>query len=256
MASALAGQHALVSGGGRGIGRAIASALRQAGARVSIIGRNDDILQQAVLSGAADAAHAVDVTDEAAVREVMTGLAAGQPFDIVVANAGAAESASFQRSDAQLFRRMVEINLIGTVNCFRPALPAMTQRGTVRLIANASTAGHRGYPYVSAYVAAKHGIAGLTKTVALEAATFGVTANAICPGYVWTPLVEKQIPETMAARGLTKEQVINDVLLHAQPTKQFVTSEEVAALAVYLASDAAKSITGVILPVDGGWTAQ
>ena len=93
-------------------------------------------------------------------------------------------------------------------------------------------------------------------SVALETATFGVTANAICPGYVWTPLVEKQIPETMAARGLTKDEVINDVLLHAQPTKQFVTSEEVAALAVFLASDAAKSITGVILPVDGGWTAQ
>ena len=132
----------------------------------------------------------------------------------------------------------------------------MKQRKWGRIINTASAHALVASPFKSAYVAAKHGIAGLTKTVALEAATFGVTANAICPGYVWTPLVEKQIPETMAARGLTKEQVINDVLLHAQPTKQFVTSEEVAALAVFLASDAAKSITGVILPVDGGWTAQ
>jgi 3-hydroxybutyrate dehydrogenase len=111
-------------------------------------------------------------------------------------------------------------------------------------------------PYKSAYVAAKHGIAGLTKTVALEVATAGITVNAICPGYVWTTLVEKQIPDTMAARGLTKEQVIHDVLLEAQPTKQFVTVDQVAALALYLCSDDAASITGAILSVDGGWTAH
>ena len=110
-------------------------------------------------------------------------------------------------------------------------------------------------PFKSAYVAAKHGIAGFTKSVALETATSGITANAICPGYVWTPLVERQIPDTMAARGLTREQVINDVLLHAQPTKQFVTVDEVAALAVYLAGDMARSITGSIISIDGGWTA-
>ncbi len=111
-------------------------------------------------------------------------------------------------------------------------------------------------PFKSAYVAAKHGIAGFTKTVALEVATLGITMNAICPGYVWTPLVEKQIPDTAKARGLTPQQVIDDVLLHAQPTKQFVTIEQVAALAAFLASDAAASLTGAILPLDGGWTAQ
>jgi 3-hydroxybutyrate dehydrogenase len=148
------------------------------------------------------------------------------------------------------------INLSAAFHAIRAALPGMKQRKWGRIINTASAHALVASPFKSAYVAAKHGIAGLTKTVALEAATFGVTANAICPGYVWTPLVEKQIPETMAARGLTKDEVINDVLLHAQPTKQFVTSEEVAALAVFLAADAAKSITGVILPVDGGWTAQ
>jgi 3-hydroxybutyrate dehydrogenase len=132
----------------------------------------------------------------------------------------------------------------------------MKQRKWGRIINTASAHALVASPFKSAYVAAKHGIAGLTKTVALETATFGITANAICPGYVWTPLVEKQIPETMAARGLTRDQVINDVLLHAQPSRQFVTSEEVASLAVFLASDSAKSITGVILPIDGGWTAQ
>jgi 3-hydroxybutyrate dehydrogenase len=125
-----------------------------------------------------------------------------------------------------------------------------------RIVNTASAHALVASPFKSAYVSAKHGIAGLTKTVALETATFGITANAICPGYVWTPLVEKQIPETMAARHMTREQVMNDVLLTAQPTKQFVTVEEVASLAVYLAGDMARSITGSIITIDGGWTAE
>ena len=131
----------------------------------------------------------------------------------------------------------------------------MRSRNWGRIINIASAHGLVASPFKSAYVAAKHGIAGLTKTVALEVATQGITVNAICPGYVWTPLVEKQIPDTAKARHMTEEQVKNDVILAAQPTKQFVTVEEVAALAVFLASDAARSITGALLPMDGGWTA-
>jgi 3-hydroxybutyrate dehydrogenase len=152
--------------------------------------------------------------------------------------------------------QIIAINMSAAFHAIRAALPGMKARKWGRIINTASAHALVASPFKSAYVTAKHGIAGLTKTVALEAATFGITANAICPGYVWTPLVEKQIPDTMKARGMTKEQVINDVLLHAQPTKQFVTVDEVAAFALFLCSDAAKSITGAILPIDGGWTAE
>jgi 3-hydroxybutyrate dehydrogenase len=131
----------------------------------------------------------------------------------------------------------------------------MRAKGWGRIINTASAHALVASPFKAAYVAAKHGIGGLTKTVALEVATKNITVNAICPGYVWTPLVEKQIPDTMKARNMTAEQVKNDVILAAQPTKRFVTVEEVAALAVYLASDAARSITGAVLPMDGGWSA-
>ena len=137
----------------------------------------------------------------------------------------------------------------------KAALPGMKAKKWGRIINTASAHALVASPFKSAYVSAKHGIAGLTKTVALEVALDKITVNSICPGYVWTPLVERQIPDTMAARGLTREQVINDVLLHAQPTKQFVTVDEVAALAVYLAGDMARSITGSIISIDGGWTA-
>jgi 3-hydroxybutyrate dehydrogenase len=152
--------------------------------------------------------------------------------------------------------QIIAINMSSAFHAIRAALPGMKARKWGRIINTASAHALVASPFKSAYVTAKHGIAGLTKTVALETATFGITCNAICPGYVWTPLVEKQIPETMEARHLTREQVINDVLLHAQPTKQFVTVEEVADLALFLSSDGAKSITGTILPIDGGWTAE
>jgi 3-hydroxybutyrate dehydrogenase len=145
--------------------------------------------------------------------------------------------------------------LSAAFHAIRAAVPGMKKRKWGRIINTASAHALVASPFKSAYVSAKHGIAGLTKTVALETATFGITANAICPGYVWTPLVEKQIPETMAARGLTRDQVIKDVLLAAQPTKEFVTVEEIAGLALYLTSDLARSITGAILAIDGGWTA-
>jgi 3-hydroxybutyrate dehydrogenase len=151
---------------------------------------------------------------------------------------------------------IISINLLASFHAIKAALPVMKQRGWGRIINIASAHALVASPYKSAYVAAKHGIAGLTKTIALEVATQGITVNAICPGYVWTPLVEKQIPDTMAARGLTREQVINVVLLEAQSTKQFVTIDQVAGLALFLASDAAASMTGTILPIDGGWTAH
>ena len=151
---------------------------------------------------------------------------------------------------------ILALNLTASFHTVRLALPAMKSKKWGRIINIASAHALVASPYKSAYVAAKHGVAGLTKTVALEVATSGITMNAICPGYVWTPLVEKQIPDTAKARGLTAEQVINDVLLHAQPTKKFVQVGEVAALAVFLASDEAASITGAIIPIDGGWTAQ
>src|ERR1700729_953177 len=151
--------------------------------------------------------------------------------------------------------QIIAINLSAAFHTTRAAVPGMKAKKWGRIINTASAHALVASPFKSAYVSAKHGIAGLTKTVALETATFGITANAICPGYVWTPLVEKQIPDTMAARNMTREQVINDVLLDAQPTKQFVTVDEIAALAMYLSSDMARSIPGAIISIDGGWTA-
>ena len=176
--------------------------------------------------------------------------------DILVNNAGIQHVAPIESFPDDKWEAIIRINLIAAFHAIKAALPAMKDRGWGRIINIASAHALVASPYKSAYVAAKHGIAGLTKTVALEAATAGVTVNAICPGYVWTPLVEKQIPDTMAARGLTKEQVIHDVLLEAQPTKEFVTVDQVAGLAFFLTSDAAASITGTILPIDGGWTAH
>ena len=151
--------------------------------------------------------------------------------------------------------QIIAINLTSAFHLIRAVVPLMKAKGWGRIISTASAHSLAASPFKSAYVAAKHGIAGLTKTVALELATHKITVNCISPGYVWTPLVEKQIPDTMKARGLTREQVINDVLLDAQPTKEFVSSEQVAALAVFLCSDAASQITGANLSMDGGWTA-
>ena len=176
--------------------------------------------------------------------------------DILVNNAGIQFVSPIEEFPVEKWDQIIAINLSAAFHAIRAAFPGMKARKWGRIISTASAHALVASPFKSAYVAAKHGIAGLTKTVALEGATFGITANAICPGYVWTPLVEKQIPDTMEARHMTREQVINDVLLTAQPTKQFVTVEEVAAYAVFLTSDAARSITGAILSIDGGWTAE
>ena len=257
------GKVALVTGSTSGIGLAIARAFAKEGADVCINGFGDaaaiekersgiekDFGVKAIYNGA-------DMT-KGAECEAMIVAATKQlgSVDILVNNAGIQFVAPIEDFPPEKWDQIIAINLSSAFHTTRAAVPGMKAKKWGRIINTASAHALVASPFKSAYVSAKHGIAGLTKTVALETATFGITANAICPGYVWTPLVEKQIPETMAARGLTKEQVINDVLLHAQPTKQFVTVEEVADLAVYLASDSARSITGAILPIDGGWTAE
>jgi 3-hydroxybutyrate dehydrogenase len=175
--------------------------------------------------------------------------------DILVNNAGIQFVSPIEEFPVEKWDQILAINLSSAFHTIRAATPGMKARKWGRIINTASAHSLVASPFKAAYVAAKHGIAGLTKTVALELATHGVTVNCISPGYVWTPLVEKQIPDTMKARNMTKEQVINDVLLTAQPTKQFVTVEQVAALAVFLCSDAASQMTGANLSMDGGWTA-
>lgn len=176
--------------------------------------------------------------------------------DIVINNAGIQHVAPIDEFPEGKWDAIIAINLSSAFHLIKAALPAMKTREWGRIINIASAHGLVASPYKSAYVAAKHGIVGLTKTVALETAEQGITVNAICPGYVLTPLVEKQIPDTAKARGISEEEVINDVMLSGQPTKQFVTTDELAALALFLASDAAASMTGTALPVDGGWVAQ
>jgi len=259
----LKGKVALVTGSTSGIGLAIARAYAKQGANVVINGFGDkaaiekeragiesDFGVKALYSGA-DMSKGDEIGAMVAEAESKLG-----SVDILVNNAGIQFVSPIEEFPPQKWEQIIAINLSAAFYAIRAAVPGMKARKWGRIINTASAHALVASPFKSAYVSAKHGIAGLTKTVALETATFGITANAICPGYVWTPLVEKQIPDTMAARNLTREQVINDVLLHAQPTKQFVTVEEVADLAIFLASDSARSITGAIIPVDGGWTAQ
>ncbi|CAD5279722.1 D-beta-hydroxybutyrate dehydrogenase [Bosea sp. 62] len=253
---------ALVTGSTSGIGLAYARALAAEGANVVINGFGDaDAIEKERAGIEADfkvkarysAANMMKPDEIAAmVAEAEKEFGA---IDILVNNAGIQHVAPVDEFPIEKWDQIIAINLSSAFHATRAALPKMKEKGWGRIINTASAHAFVASPFKSAYVAAKHGIAGFTKTVALEVATKGITVNAIAPGYVWTPLVEKQIPDTMKARGLTKEQVINDVLLLAQPTKEFVTVEQVAALAVFLCTDSAKSITGTTLPMDGGWTA-
>jgi 3-hydroxybutyrate dehydrogenase len=259
----LNGKAAVVTGSTSGIGLATARALAREGANVVINGFGDlaeiektraGIETEFKVKALYDAA---DMTKPAEIAAMIkTAEKAFGAVDILVNNAGIQHVAPIEEFPIDKWDAIIAIGLSAAFHSIRAAVPGMKARKWGRIICTASAHSLVASPFKAAYIAAKHGLAGLHKTVALEVATFGITANCISPGYVWTPLVERQIPDTMKARNLTHDQVINEVLLAAQPTRQFVTADQVAALAVYLCSDAAAQITGANLSIDGGWTAQ
>lgn len=259
----LKGKTALITGSTSGIGLGYAKALAAEGANVVINGFGDGDAIEAerkaleVLSGGGARYSGADLTKVAEIEEMMASAAdAFGGVDILINNAGMQHVAPVEEFPPERWDLIIALNLNAAFHTTRLAVPYMKQKRWGRIIQTASAHSLTASPFKSAYVTAKHGLAGLTKTVALETATFGITANCISPGYVWTPLVENQIPDTMKARNMTREQVMNDVLLAGQPTKQFVTVEQVAALALFLCRDEASNITGANLSVDGGWTAQ
>ena len=258
----LKGKTAIVTGSTSGIGLAYAKAFAAEGANIVINGFGDAAAIEAeraaleATSGGRALYSGHDLTRPDQIAAMMAEAAdAFGGVDILVNNAGVQHVAPVEEFPVDKWDLIIALNLTAAFHTTRLALPHMKQAKWGRIIQTASAHSLVASPFKSAYVTAKHGLAGFTKTVALEAATFGITANCISPGYVWTPLVEGQIPDTMQARGLTRDQVINDVLLASQPTKEFVTAEQVAAIALFLCGDAAAQITGANLSVDGGWTA-
>jgi len=258
----LKGKTALVTGSTSGIGLGIATRLAAEGANLVINGFGDAAAIEKLRQELA-AAHRVkvvydgaDMTRPESIAAMMKkAIAEFGAVDVLVNNAGIQHVAPVDEFPPEKWDAILAINLSSAFHTTRAALPAMKQRKWGRIVNIASAHALVASPFKSAYVAAKHGLAGLTKTVALEVAQAGITVNAICPGYVRTPLVEKQIPDTAKARGISEEQVVRDVILAAQPTKRFVTVEEVAGLAAFLCSEGAASITGVLHSIDGGWTA-
>ncbi|MQW55540.1 3-hydroxybutyrate dehydrogenase [Sinorhizobium meliloti] len=254
---------AVITGSTSGIGLAIARTLAKTGANIVLngFGAPDEIRtvtdEVAGLSSGTVFHHPADMTKPSEIADMMAMVA--DRFggaDILVNNAGVQFVEKIEDFPVEQWDRIIAVNLSSSFHTIRGAIPPMKKKGWGRIINIASAHGLVASPFKSAYVAAKHGIMGLTKTVALEVAESGITVNSICPGYVLTPLVEKQIPDQARTRGITEEQVINEVMLKGQPTKKFITVEQVASLALYLAGDDAAQITGTHVSMDGGWTAQ
>jgi len=254
---------AVITGSSSGIGLGIARGLAEAGMNVVLNGIEPET-QIEPIRAAIEADFGIKATydranlmDPAGVVELMTGAeAAFGHVDVLVNNAGIQFVSPVEDFPDEKWQAILNLNLSAAFYATKAVVPGMKARKWGRIINIASAHGLVASPFKSAYVAAKHGLVGFTKTIALETAEDGITVNAICPGYVLTPLVEKQIPDTAKARGITEDEVKRDVLLAAQPTKKFVTVEELAALALFLTTDGAASITGTALPVDGGWTAH
>jgi NAD(P)-dependent dehydrogenase (short-subunit alcohol dehydrogenase family) len=243
--------HAVVTGAARGIGREIASTLTRAGALVTALGRQSSALDELVAEGAARSCVLADVTDQAAVDAAVREAAVRAPIDILIANAGAAESAAFARSDAALFKRMIDVNLMGVVHSIQAALPSMRERPFGRIVVIASTAGLKGYAYVSAYAAAKHAAIGLVRSLALELATTRITVNAVCPGFTDTDLVAGSIDTIMKKTGRDRTQAISELTRH-NPQGRLITPAEVADTVLWLCGENAAAVTGQAIVVAGG----
>ena len=243
--------HALVTGGGRGIGRAIASGLLQAGATVTVLGRNRATLEETVAAGDAHFVGVADVADQAAVSAAIAAAAGRQPIDILIANAGIAESAPFAKSDAALFRRIMDVDFMGVEHAIQAVLPAMKERPYGRIVAVASTAALKGYAYASAYSAAKHAVVGLVRSLALELANTRVTVNAVCPGFTDTDLLAGSIANIMKKTGRSHQQAVTELSRHNRQGR-LITPAEVADTVLWLCSEGAGAITGQAIPVAGG----